>query len=170
MKEVKNKMCANDGCENEFRPFKTTDKYCRDCAYKKVKPLKRTPLKKVSSLKISKGYIGKSKKKHLKTYKPNPFEVEFSKAKVKVKERVIEEYGRLCCERCATTKSIQFSTHHIIYRTEKPKNPSLNDQLNLIYLCFDCHEWFHKKKTNRNPYIKSRKLYEIFDKIWGYNE
>jgi len=41
IKEVKNKICADECCENEFKPFKTTDKYCSwNCAKKNQKPRK----------------------------------------------------------------------------------------------------------------------------------
>lgn len=35
MQEIKMKTCRAEGCENKFRPFLSTDKYCSsECAYK----------------------------------------------------------------------------------------------------------------------------------------
>lgn len=49
MKTPKPKICSIEGCENEFTPFKTTDKYCSwDCAKLESKPKKRKRIKPVS--------------------------------------------------------------------------------------------------------------------------
>lgn len=158
----KKKKCADKDCANEFFPYKSTDKYCcYGCAAKNTKPLKRTPIKK-TALKRKPSRIKKKSKKAV------AFEHEFRQARTRVKARVEKKHGKLCCERCATTESIQFSTHHIIYRSERPSHPMMNDERNLIYLCFDCHEWFHSRKKNRNYLVSERHLLELFDNIWGY--
>ena len=139
--KVKNKLCANEGCNNSFSPFKTTDKYCSyGCAYNNHKPKKAE----------------KSK-----------FELDFEIQSAKIKRRLLKKHGKLICERCKIDKTIQFSTHHIIFRSEKPKHPALNTQDNLIHLCYDCHEWFHKSKTNRNYLVEKRNLCFLFGSIWG---
>tara|TARA_R110002020_G_scaffold471533_1_gene698705 strand:+ start:272 stop:814 length:543 start_codon:yes stop_codon:yes gene_type:complete len=177
-KEQKKKLCTDMVCNKYFYPYKTTDKYCSyRCAAKNTNPLKRTPLKPVVfTLKPkSKDWYEKFKKdteknkiNRAKKAKLNEFEKEFNNAKVKVKKRVKKEHGKLCCERCTTESSIQFSTHHLIYRSERPKHPMLNNIRNLLFLCFECHEWFHKRKKNRNEWIKKNKLWELFGNIWGY--
>lgn len=50
MKEPKPKFCKNKGCNNTFRPFKTTDKYCSiTCAIANKKESKpRKPINKKS--------------------------------------------------------------------------------------------------------------------------
>jgi hypothetical protein len=98
----------------------------------------------------------------------NAFDKEFDVARAQVQDNVVKRHGKLCCERCMAEKSILFSTHHIIYRTERPKHPSLNNLLNLIYLCAECHEWFHDKKIRRNYLIDDRDLTSLFGVIWGH--
>jgi len=175
-KEVKYKECADKSCQNEFKPFKTTDKYCSSkCFYKNTKPLKK------SAIVINK----ENRKKHLqglrekvmrnstdiksKAYK-SAFKSEFDRQRGKIKKRLRREYGCLVCEKCGTTRSIQFSTHHIVYRSEKPSHSELNNLRNLIHLCFDCHEGYHKDKKSRNNLIKDRNLTGLFGNLWGYNE
>lgn len=179
-KERKKKICADKDCENQFYPFKSTDKYCSfKCSAKNHKPIKRTPLKPVGftpRLKSKEWHekfkkdTEKAKKSQEKKAQLSKFEKEFSKAKIKVKKRVIGTYGKLCCEKCKIVWSIQFSTHHIVFRSERPKHPMMNDLANLIYLCYDCHEGFHKVKVSRNYLIQERGLTEFFGNIWGYNE
>ena len=181
MENKKKKKCAE--CGKEFYPYKTTDKYCSyKCASKHHKPLKRTPLNpvgftpKIDEKKLAirkekwKKDAEKLRKRAEKKSAKNAFEAEFDKAKKKLKARLKKENdGKLCCEKCSTTYSIQFSVHHIIYRSEKPKHPLLNHQRNLIYLCYDCHEGFHNVKTSRNYLIQKRRLHELFERIWGYD-
>tara|TARA_R110000803_G_scaffold70704_2_gene133671 strand:+ start:1235 stop:1786 length:552 start_codon:yes stop_codon:yes gene_type:complete len=179
-KERKKRECDDNNCEIKFFQYKSTDKYCSyKCAAKNTNPLQRTPLNPVAltpkrwivkKYKKFKKAVIKSELKQVKKKVESDFEREFSKAKIQVKKRVEKEHGRLCCEKCKTGRSIQFSTHHLIYRSERPKHPMLNNTMNLLYLCFDCHEWFHKRKKNRNKWILENKLWELFDRIWGYEE
>lgn len=224
MSKDKLHICNADGCDNKFRKFKSTDKYCSySCAAQSqkennpVKPKNWTPapmsekskekIKKreekrkkkqaENALKLRQRAAEKQKKKQQeekelylsgkkvnlpksKSKKMSPIiarrrkmtqeDKDFEKAKRKVKHRVKQEYGCLRCERCKTRRSIQFSVHHIIFRSERPKHPHLNNIRNLLYLCFDCHEWFHKRKRNRDPWIKKLKLWELFGNIWGYED
>ena len=169
MRSDKVYICDDENCENTFKKYKSTDKYCSySCASKNTKPLKRTELKR-SPIKLSQKSIDKIKAKSKQPIKKTSFQVEFERQSNKIKKRIIKEHGEIKCERCGVNHSIQFSTHHIIYRSEKPKHPALNSLLNLIHLCFECHEWFHKSKKNRNEYITKRKLYLLFSNIWGYD-
>lgn len=146
------KKCAD--CEKSFRPYKSTDKYCSPkCALKHFKPLKSKP---------------KIYKPKIKPTKSDNFKKEFDKQRKKIKNNLIKKYGLLICEKCGTIKTIQFSTHHIIFRSETPSHPELNNLLNLIHLCYDCHESFHTIKISRNYLIKERNLNNLFGNIWGY--
>ena len=169
MEKDKFYICNDNDCDNTFKKYKSTDKYCSHlCALKNTKTLKRTELKR-SPLRLSKKSIEKIKAKAKQPVKKTTFQLEFEIQSNKIKKRIVKEHGMIRCERCNTTNSIQFSTHHIIYRSERPKHPALNTQENLIHLCFDCHEWFHKSKANRNPWITERKLYLLFSNVWGYS-
>jgi predicted HNH restriction endonuclease len=169
MKQDKVYICKDSECSNTFKKHKSTDKYCsHTCASKNTNPLKRTELKRIP-LKLSQKSIDKIKAKTQTPTKKSIFQVEFEKQSRKIKKRIVEQYGEIRCEKCKANSSIQFSTHHIIYRSERPKHPAINALENLIHLCFDCHEWFHKSKTNRNPWITTRKLYLLFGRIWGYD-
>jgi 5-methylcytosine-specific restriction endonuclease McrA len=171
----KEKNCANPDCDKSFLPYKTTDKYCSfSCASKFAKPLKRTPLKPRTTFlqnktleerksMANKGEYYKTNKERKK--KESAFEKEFTKKKAEVKKNVIKEHGKLVCEKCGTDHSIQFSVHHIIFRSERPKHPMLNHLLNLIFLCYDCHTGFHRVKSSRHYLIVRRKLWTLFGKI-----
>jgi len=162
-KEIKYKPCANNGCVNQFKPFKSTDKYCSyQCASENAKPLRKVFISKKTTKEQP-----ESSKKLWDSIKLNPFEQEFYKQRQKIRKKLIKEHGRLVCERCGTDYSILFSVHHIIFRSERPKHPQLNSLKNLIHLCFECHEWFHAKKINRNYLIIKRNLWELFGNIFG---
>lgn len=169
----KEKTCQDEDCNNTFFQYKSTDKYCSySCQAKHTRPLKRTELKRTplkrTPFKLSQKSIEKMKAKAKMPPKKTKFQIEFEKQAKKNKDRIIKEDGHLNCEKCSTTSSIQFSTHHIVFRSEAPKHPELNNLRNLIYLCYECHESFHKKKASRNYLIAKRKLTELFGRIWGY--
>lgn len=176
-KEPKNKVCADKDCNNEFLQYNSTDKYCSfACNAKHFKSLKKTPLK-VNAEK-QKQYLKNLRRKVAlksndkvvkKITKASMFKEHFDKQRNKIKRRLRKEHGCLVCEKCNTNSSIQFSTHHIIFRSERPDHPELNNLKNLIHLCFDCHEGFHKEKVSRNYLIKERNLPELFGNIWGYD-
>ncbi len=160
----KTKKCSNPNCDYTFVQFKTTDKYCSvDCAKLFYKPLKRTPL-------LKKPYVLKKTPLNKKpSSSKKKFEAQFSKMKLSIVEKVIKETGGIKCEKCFTNKSIQFSTHHIVFRSEKPNHSELNNIKNLIYLCYECHNSFHNDKKSRNYLIKERDLETLFgESIWGY--
>ena len=87
--------------------------------------------------------------------------MNFSKAKQILREAQLEDRGWLYCEHCGrTTKALD--AHHIVYRSEKPKHPELNNTKNLILLCRDCHTWFHDKKYRRESLMLNRNLKQLF--------
>jgi 5-methylcytosine-specific restriction endonuclease McrA len=176
--ERKKHECKDKDCSKMYYKYKSTDKYCSfSCKAKNTKkPImthgfvhKLTKPKVIDWDAKYKKDKELAKKRKTKKNKLSDFEKEFIKAKVKVKKRVIEEYGQLVCERCRCKSSIQFSVHHIIYRSEEPKHKMLNNILNLIYLCYDCHESFHKVKRSRNYLIQKLNLTKLFGNIWGYD-
>lgn len=79
-----------------------------------------------------------------------------------LKQQVKLKYKKLCCEMCKTDKSIAFSVHHIIYRSERPRHKNLHDLKNLLFLCHDCHEKLHDHKALREGIIQERELNAIF--------
>jgi predicted HNH restriction endonuclease len=171
--ERKPKLCGDIDCDNTFYQYKSTDKYCSFECHSKNQKKKDTTMKhntlKRTPLKLSQKSIDKIKAKAKAPKKKSEFDLEFEKQSKKIKKRLVKEHGKVICERCATDSSIQFSVHHIIYRSERPKHPALNTLENLIHLCFDCHEWFHLKKIRRNYLIAKRKLTGLFGRIWGYD-
>ena len=87
--------------------------------------------------------------------------INFQKSKAMLREAQLDERGYLYCENCGrTTKALD--AHHIIYRSEKPKHPELNNIQNLILLCRKCHTWFHDKKDRRESLIQTRNLKQLF--------
>jgi 5-methylcytosine-specific restriction endonuclease McrA len=166
----KEKTCQDKYCENTFFQYKSTDKYCSySCQAKHTKPPKRTELKR-TPFKLSQKSIDKMKAKAKLPKKKTKFQIEFEKQAKNNKDKIIKEDGNLNCEKCSTTFSIQFSTHHIVFRSETPKHPELNNLKNLIYLCYECHESLHKNKKSRNYLIRLRNLTSVFGNIWGYEK
>ncbi len=77
------------------------------------------------------------------------------------------EVGYAKCEECGATNTI-FDVHHIIFRSEKPKHPEIDNPRNLILVCRKCHDRLHGKtgllkKEVRRHLVISRKLDEIFN-------
>lgn len=75
-------------------------------------------------------------------------------------ERVMDLDGYMSCQHCGITANCDL--HHIFYRSEVPNHEFLNDPINLIWVCRDCHEWFHATKDNREKLAESRGLMEVF--------
>lgn len=86
----------------------------------------------------------------------------FQKAKAHMRERQLDERGYLYCENCGKTTK-ELDAHHIVYRSERPKHPELNNERNLILLCRPCHTWFHDKKDRREQLMLNRNLKQLFD-------
>ena len=84
----------------------------------------------------------------------------------KIKDQQIKQKWYSFCEHCKTTSSLRWETHHIVYRSEKPKHKNLHNINNLIRLCISCHNEFHKNKKMRNNYVIDRWLNELF--LWDF--
>lgn len=82
----------------------------------------------------------------------------------KYKKEFLKNHDWLFCEHCGISNPFRFEIHHIIYKSEMPGHEELNNSLNLILLCTDCHNKFHQKKSLRNKLIKKRELNKLFEK------
>jgi len=140
MNQKTHKKCKS--CGKDFRLFKTTDKFC---SFKCVpdKEIQKRTINKVSN-------------------KQKEFDSEYEKNRKALIKEIFDKNGKIICERCYTDKSIMFSTHHIMFRSEYPRHPMLHSRDNLIHLCYDCHEYYHDKKSNRDSLVKERGLIEKF--------
>ena len=67
MKMKSKRICANKGCNKEFKLYKSTDKYCSpSCAYANQKPepkKKQKPIKPMSEKRKSQSYLYTKKRK-----------------------------------------------------------------------------------------------------------
>ena len=79
-------------------------------------------------------------------------------------EKQFERDGYNHCERCQKSNGI-LDLHHIVFRSEAPNHENLNNELNLIILCRDCHNWFHSAKHHRIPWVTSRELWVLFPEL-----
>lgn len=85
----------------------------------------------------------------------------FFKNRDEYKSDLVKENGVLWCERCGSTNP-KLEAHHIVYRSEKPKHPSLHSKENIYLVCVPCHNWLHKSKSNRNELVIKRNLASLF--------
>lgn len=93
---------------------------------------------------------------------------EYTKARKKLIEKQLDEYGYHFCEYCQKSRGVyKFEVHHIIFRSEAPNHPELHNERNLIILCSACHngsgDSFHNRKDKRDYLITGRKLHELFE-------
>lgn len=75
-----------------------------------------------------------------------------------------DEFGYNFCERCKKNRGHMFrlDEHHIIYRSEKPNHSEIENKLNKILVCNECHDWYHDIKSRRAHLIEERNLVELF--------
>lgn len=151
-------------CKKTFLPYTSLDKFCSSAC-------------RVDSVKMKRKYNHTEKTCTNRTGVSNPAYKHglrmrgsvqdatgvrlYYKSKESLRSGIASEKGHLFCQRCEINKG-PFETHHIIYRSEKPKHPKLHDKINLILLCVKCHNFYHNKKANRLPLIEERKLTEVF--------
>lgn len=151
-------------CNKEFKPYISFNKFCSyQC--------------RVEDMKSKRSYKHSEETCRKKTGKNNPNYIHgmsirgakidstgirlFHKNRDSYKKDIIDKHGFLFCEVCNKSNS-RFETHHIVYRSEKPKHEFLHDKVNLILVCVPCHNWFHKKKGNRNALVEKRELQKYF--------
>lgn len=152
-------------CEKEFKPYTSLDKFCSaNCRIAKQKSKRSKNWNKQSCLNITgegnpayrNGDFIRAKKK------TSIGEKEFLRIRNEIRQKKIEKYGYLFCDKCNINNTYQWEMHHLIYRSEKTKHEHLHNERNLIDLCMKCHNWFHKKKNRRNYLIEERNLTELF--------
>jgi hypothetical protein len=152
-------------CGKQFEPYNSLDKYCSsECRIGNLKAKRSynyTPEKcaKILGDKNPAYRNGMYVRSAKRQYKGNS---KFIKTSREMKSAMKEHYGYLFCEHCNTSTSPRWETHHIIYRSEKPRHPNLHDKDNLIIVCIMCHNDFHKHKGMRDNLVKSRGLDKIF--------
>jgi len=162
-KKPKTKTCLF--CSKEFKPYSSMDKYCsaecrinnqkskRSRNWDKEKAKRRTG-KNNPAYRNGNYCRGKSK-----THVGQDL---FNKNKNDIKQSMIDDVGYVYCEHCKTSNSLRFESHHIIFRSEKPKHPNLHDKENIYILCIKHHNLFHKEKSIRNELVLKRGLDKIF--------
>lgn len=137
---VKPKYCKV--CKTEFRQYKSTDKYCSfACQSKDAKPKKLTS----QAIKTKDGMT------------------LFLRNKTALKLEQIAKKGHNYCEVCDEKNPFFLDAHHIVFRSERPKHTNLNDKVNILLVCRDCHNQFHDVKEKRNYLLKERNLKTIFN-------
>ena len=162
-KKPKRKKCMH--CGNQFNPYTSLDKFCSvNCRILNQKS-KRSRNWNNESCEKRKGKGNPSYKTGMyvvTTKKDGAGQREFMKIRNLIRKQKIEKYGHLFCDLCGTNSSYQWEMHHLIFRSEKPKHQYLHDPRNLIDLCMKCHNWFHSKKSRRNPIVQERNLAVLF--------
>lgn len=86
---------------------------------------------------------------------------EFIRNRALLNSQLILIGGQVFCQRCKRF-GVAMSTHHIIYRSEKPNHEHLHNIRNLIKLCNPCHAWIREAKSNRDKLVEERNLTELF--------
>jgi len=76
--------------------------------------------------------------------------------------RKLRQY--IFCQHCNRSDSTLFETHHLVFRSERPKHKNLHHIDNLIILRKECHDNFHAhKRKARAKYVIDRNLTKLFD-------
>ena len=163
IKIVKNKNCKV--CNKSFKPYTTLDKFCSaQCRIDNEKS-KRTRNWKQSNYKkiMGKNNPAYRNGNYCRSVKKTAVgERKFQKHSKEIKSDMINNKGYIYCQYCNTSNSLKFETHHIVFRSEKPLHKHLHDKDNLMILCIQCHNDFHKDKGKRNEIVIDRKLNDMF--------
>ncbi len=152
-------------CQLKFKPYTSLDKYCS--AQCRINNQKSKRTRNWSKDKAN-GIIGENNPSYRNGYyvrsnkKTTKGERLFQANAKKIKDEMIIEHGRIYCQNCNTFQSIRFESHHIIFRSEKPLHPKLHDPSNIIVLCIECHNEFHRTKSKRDQLVKDRGLDKRF--------
>ena len=162
-KKPKIKTCGV--CKSEFTPYTSLDKFCSaNCRVENQKS-KRSRRWSVESTQKRMG-IGNPSHSTGMYVRGNKISYNgerlYLRTRNQMRDRMMNDYGYIFCERCGITSTYKFEMHHIVYRSEKPNHPQIHNERNLINLCLLCHNWFHKNKSNRNEIVKQRNLSELF--------
>ena len=152
-------------CGSEFNPYTSLDKFCSaKCRIDNMKS-KRSFQWSDESIKkrIGKNNPAYRNGCYTRDYKKrNKGERIFIANRRKIKKSMVDEVGYIYCQNCNNSRSIRYEGHHLIYRSEKPLHENLHDIDNIIILCIECHNEFHKHKSLRNEIVRARKLNILF--------
>ena len=163
VKIVKNKNCKH--CKTSFKPYTTLDKYCSAKCRIENQKSKRS---RNWDLDKARGVTGKNNPSYRNgmycrgVKKNTKNEKEFIKNSKYLKQKMKDDVGYVFCEDCKTSNSLRFETHHIIFRSEKPNHEHIHKKENLIVLCIECHNNYHKNKGKRNNLVVKRGLDKLF--------
>lgn len=151
-------------CNKEYKPYTSLDKFCSaNCRTDSMKSKRKSNWTK-EQIEKRLGSNNPAYRHGMACFgvKKNGEGLRlFRRNRDEMKQEMMDNYGFLFCERCNISNT-RFETHHIIYRSEKPKHTHLHDKRNLIHLCVPCHNFFHNKKSNRNSLVEQRGLHELF--------
>ena len=141
-------------CKTKFSPYRTTDNFCSFECRKQFDKLKAKTHSRDQQ---------QTKRQHEKR-KLSEDEKTYLAQREKLRIQAIENENYFCQKCGVSQKSLE--CHHIVWRSEIPRHELKHDLRNLIFLCIECHKWYHDKKCNRNELVEDRKLYKLFgDKI-----
>ena len=152
-------------CGSLFAPYTSLDKFCSsNCRIENQKSTRAFRWNPESTNKR----VGKNNPSYRNgtycrnTKRSSIGEREFIKQSKAIRGDMVSDVGYIYCENCNTSNSIKFECHHLIFRSEKPLHESLHKRVNLILLCIQCHNDFHKTKSLRNDIVNDRKLGLLF--------
>lgn len=162
-KKPETKTCSH--CSSVFTPYTSLDKFCSaNCRVENQKSKRSRRWNPESTAKrigennpgFRNGMYSRSTNKTAEGVRV------FLRNRNEMREEMMGKYGHLLCEHCNTTQTLRFEMHHIVYRSEKPNHPNLHDKINLINLCIQCHNDYHKSKLMRENLIAERNLIDVF--------
>ena len=78
-------------------------------------------------------------------------------------QKQLDIHGYNFCQNCYKSNSFMFSVHHIVFTSEAPNHKELHNPKNLIIVCQECHDNFHKIKSSRDKLMEKRDLKKLFD-------
>ena len=162
-KIIKNKECKF--CETSFKPYTTLDKFCSSkCRINNQKSKRSSNWSEEKAKKITgKNNPAYRNGMYCRSNKKTAIgEREFIRNSKELKQEMINDFGYIHCQECKINNSLRFETHHIIYRSEKPLHENLHKKQNLIVLCIQCHNEYHKHKSKRNKLVEDRNLNILF--------
>jgi len=166
LKYSKTDMKSDRKCRNCGKIYKPKSAFQKFCSFDCQKNKKKSKISRRWSIEKAEKRKGQNNPAYKHGLRSNGKKIansrEFTRNSKNIKEQIINTVGYLMCEHCKTSNSLRFETHHIIYRREKPKHENLHKKENLIVLCIQCHNDFHKYKPKRNYLVRERKLNELF--------
>jgi len=145
---IKSKLCSNDGCSNEFTPYRTTDKYCSfSCASSSAPPLKkRTRIKPITKKSLVK--IRKDNETYKLVWMSRPHNCE--ECDVFLGDDFDDVNGKVID---------RFRYSHILTKGAFPEHR--HNIMNFNLLCLKCHEeWENGAKEKMSIWDKNERVIE----------